>query len=550
MSGNTTTPVAMSGYITPNYTFTPGPSGAGTVDLHGIDNFDIKRLVAIVNQTTGAMIYSSGNSSCNYTNVSGKIITLKFDTSSQSSSDILQIVYDTGYVRLDPVFPINIENCYVSNEVEIKNDAGSPVPVSSGQSGIWNINNISGSISLPTGAATEETVSEINNKLPTNIGQKDMANSLAVTIANDQSIVPISGIVTANIGTTNGLALNTTVDSLLKPSSTLEAVTRVDSITSAVTIKADTAENQSNLLKVDGSGVVQPISGSVSVTGTASVSVANFPSVQAVSAVALDVRKLTATDVVTITGGSGQASDVKVSLDGEQVAISNFPATQTIAGTVSVDQLPAGNNNIGDVDVASVPAPLNVIGAGPATSALRVHLSDESLAELENITVNVGTVEITNDAGNAIPVSAASLPLPTGAATAANQTSINTTLSSIDSKQSVGNTHLENIDNKMPALTHGRQPVEILGMPGVARQLNATNTSTDTALTVGVSRISIYANGGSIRYSIGSSAQTASNSSHFIAMGERLDIVVPTTAHIAVIRANSTNCTLEVTELV
>jgi len=46
----------------------------------------------------------------------------------------------------------------VSNEVEVKNDAGNPVPVSgtvaATQSGTWNINNISGIVSLPTGAAT------------------------------------------------------------------------------------------------------------------------------------------------------------------------------------------------------------------------------------------------------------------------------------------------------------------------------------------------------------------------------------------------------------
>lgn len=273
MSGNSVAPIPMSNYITPSYTFSPGLSGVGSIDLSGIDGFDIKRLVAIVNQTVGVIIYSSANSSCNYTNVQGTVVTLKFDTSTHSATDVLQIIYDTGYTRLDPVFPINIENCYVSNEVEIKNDEGNPVPVASNQSGTWDITNISGTISLPTGAATE----------------------------NNQTI----------------------------------------------------------------------------------------------------------------------------------------------------------SNNL-----------------------------------------------------------------------------------------------LSNLDSKTPALLNGRQPVEVLGMPAVARQLAAGPTSFDTALTVGVTRVSIYANGGSIRYSVGDSPQTASNSSHFIAMGERLDIIVPATGHIAVIRANSTNCTLEVTELV
>lgn len=63
--------------------------------------------------------------------------------------------------------------------------------------------------------------------------------------------------------------------------------------------------------------------------------------------------------------------------------------------------------NIGSVDVTSVPAPLNVTGPGVASAALRVQLADESLAALENINVTVTNtaLEITNDAGNPIPVS-------------------------------------------------------------------------------------------------------------------------------------------------
>jgi hypothetical protein len=74
-----------------------------------------------------------------------------------------------------------------------------------------------------------------------------------------------------------------------------------------------------------------------SLTVDGSVSVSNFPATQAVSATNLDIRDLTATDVVTVTGGAGQTADVKVTLDGEQVAISNFPATQPISGTVTAN---------------------------------------------------------------------------------------------------------------------------------------------------------------------------------------------------------------------
>ena len=91
--------------------------------------------------------------------------------------------------------------------------------------------------------------------------------------------------------------------------------------------------------------------------------------------------------------------------------------------------------------------------------------------------------------------------------------------------------------------------VEPLGVPGLARQLTATNTSANTALSANVYRISMRAVGADIRYQVGSSAQTATTTSNFIANGERLDIAVPGAANIAVLRNGTTNGTLEVTEL-
>lgn len=92
--------------------------------------------------------------------------------------------------------------------------------------------------------------------------------------------------------------------------------------------------------------------------------------------------------------------------------------------------------------------------------------------------------------------------------------------------------------------------VEPLGQPGVARQLAAGSTSANTALTAGVNRVSIRAVGADIRFSIGNGSQTATATSHFIANAERLDFAVPLNANIAVLRAASTDATLEVTELV
>jgi hypothetical protein len=93
------------------------------------------------------------------------------------------------------------------------------------------------------------------------------------------------------------------------------------------------------------------------------------------------------------------------------------------------------------------------------------------------------------------------------------------------------------------------EAVEPLGLPGVARQITVDGTSSNTALTATCRRLSMRAVGADMRYAVGSSSQTATASSHFIAAGERLDIALPATPNIAVIRNASTDGVLEVTEL-
>lgn len=94
------------------------------------------------------------------------------------------------------------------------------------------------------------------------------------------------------------------------------------------------------------------------------------------------------------------------------------------------------------------------------------------------------------------------------------------------------------------------QNVEILGKPGVARQLAAGASSANTALSGSVYRISMRAVGADIRFAIGQGTQTANAAtSHFIADGERLDFAITHGANIAVIRDATTDGVLELTEL-
>ena len=87
---------------------------------------------------------------------------------------------------------------------------------------------------------------------------------------------------------------------------------------------------------------------------------------------------------------------------------------------------------------------------------------------------------------------------------------------------------------------------------GVSRALTTTVTSADTALTVGINAVTIYARNSDAYFQIGNSAQTASATSVFIASGERLDLDVSgyATPHIAVIYGPSAAAAvLQITEL-
>jgi hypothetical protein len=74
------------------------------------------------------------------------------------------------------------------------------------------------------------------------------------------------------------------------------------------------------------------------------------------------------------------------------------------------------------------------------------------------------------------------------------------------------------------------------------------SSSANVALTTTVRRVSIHATVAGF-YAIGTGAQTASSSTHYIGAGERLDLDVAANSEIAAIRATSDG-TLYITELV
>lgn len=131
--------------------------------------------------------------------------------------------------------------------------------------------------------------------------------------------------------------------------------------------------------------------------------------------------------------GTGTITDPYI----PKFTISNFatilPVSQSgtwnitnISGVVS---LPTGAATSVNQDTTNT-ALASINGKLPSLVSGRLPVDVSSL----NVSVSNASLEIANDVGNPVPISAASLPLPSGAATSANQTTANTSLGSIDSK--------------------------------------------------------------------------------------------------------------------
>lgn len=80
----------MKRIIITNPVFTPSTN---TIDTK-IDGFDIRKLYAIINQTTGNLIYGTGLPGKGFSSVSDSTIVLEYDTTSMNSTDDLQILYE------------------------------------------------------------------------------------------------------------------------------------------------------------------------------------------------------------------------------------------------------------------------------------------------------------------------------------------------------------------------------------------------------------------------------------------------------------------------
>lgn len=246
--------------------------------------------------------------------------------------------------------------------------------VTANQGGTWNINNISGTISLPTGAATETTLAKLTQTQgSTTSGQSGPLVQGAVTTAAptyttaqtsplslttagalriDGSAVtqPVSGTVTANIGTTNGLALDATVAKLTIAQGTALGSNTQALMGGSVTTAAPTyttgqinplSLTTAGALRIDGSGTTQPVSGTVTANQGGTWNITNISgtvSLPTGASTETTLAKLAQAQGSTTSGQSGPLMQGAVTTASPTYTTAQTnPLSLTTAGALRVD---------------------------------------------------------------------------------------------------------------------------------------------------------------------------------------------------------------------
>lgn len=200
----------------------------------------------------------------------------------------------TGLLRVDGsgvTQPVSLSSTTITGTVAVTQSTSPWVISNSGtfavqaaQSGTWNITNISGTVSLPTGASTETTLAKLTQTQgSTTSGQSGPLIQGAVTtgapVYTTAQTSPLSLDTAGNLRTTTTLGAGSAVIGHVITDSGSTTV-----VTGSVTVAQATASNlkvdlsgtgaNTTALKVDGSAVTQPVSGTVTAnagTGTFTV---------------------------------------------------------------------------------------------------------------------------------------------------------------------------------------------------------------------------------------------------------------------------------------
>lgn len=190
--------------------------------------------LAVVVASDQSAIPASQSGTWNITNVSG---TVSLPTGASTSA--LQTTGNTSLSNIDAGVPeaLGQTTMAASMPVTIASDQ-SAVPAS--QSGTWNITNISGTVSLPTGAATSAnqttantSLSNIDAGVPAALGQTTMSASMPVTLASDQTAVATKAPLSAGGAFQEDATVTTVAESFTATANSVEVICQAPSSNTA-----------------------------------------------------------------------------------------------------------------------------------------------------------------------------------------------------------------------------------------------------------------------------------------------------------------------------
>lgn len=327
---------------------------------------------------------------------------------------------DTNRLRVDAevtavVTDLEIRASSGDNIAITNQDGTDPLVIEPDGSINTNTTIVGGELAIEIDAADGDNIA-ISNQAGTNKMEVNPDGSINIT--DNGGSITVDGTVTANIGTTGGLALDTSVKETHGSASGGTAAT-ISELSGGIfnAIAPTLTDGQQASLQLDSSGNLKTTA-TVTVPGTVSVTQGTTPWVD-------NVNQFGGNNVVTGTGASGLGIPrVTVSNDSNILATqSGTWATEIIDGSGNIWGPRTGSGGVNWMPVINLEGATD--GSPVAPRTLQVGGSDG--VNIQTLSTNSsGELNINNIIGT--------VSLPTGAATSANQVTEIASLSSIDSK--------------------------------------------------------------------------------------------------------------------
>ena len=262
---------------------------------------------------------------------------------------------DVGVVRMTPdrAFHINLRNDsgteIATSANPLRTDPTGTTPQPASQSGTWNINNVSGAVSLPTGASTltaqntgNVSLSSIDGKTPA-LGQALAAGSTPVVLTASQ-ISTLTPLTTVTVIQPTGSNLHVSVDSSTLPSGSATSANQATEITNLgfiVTSSQQAANNTAALNLTPGTttaGSTGPM-----VLGAVTTTAPSYSSGQ-VNPLSLNTAGSLRTEVTSSVLPSGASTSALQTAGNASVASLDSKTVHIDTGNVTVvsNALPSG----------------------------------------------------------------------------------------------------------------------------------------------------------------------------------------------------------------